>query len=179
MNDIRLCYFKFRKPLSDRCFFRYRVKNLNPYNDMAKLIGSVRYAIISNFKNYVGYNEKMFAYADKKENYIYTYQKINSLSDLSKEEAELEFVDKTEVPVAENPDLYSAWTQYYIYHYILKLQKYDCHEEHTFYLDVKNTPTNKLNVILRRKFKTKIKVMSDGTAYIGLDISTEYFTVGL
>ncbi|MDE6425637.1 MAG: hypothetical protein K2K89_05830, partial [Ruminococcus sp.] len=60
-------------------------------------------------------------------------------------------------------------------HYIFKLKKYDCHEEHYFYLDMP-TPKNNLNIILRRKFKIQIKVMPDGTSYVGFDISTEYYT---
>ncbi|MDE6036362.1 MAG: hypothetical protein K2G36_10720, partial [Ruminococcus sp.] len=176
MNDIRLCYFRLRKPVSARCFFRYRVKNLNPYNDTAKLIGEVRYAIISDFKNYVGYNEKMFAYSDKKENCIYTYQEIKHIPDLSEKEAKLEFADEIKIPVVENPDLYSEFIEYRIYRNIFRLNKYDCHEEHNFYLDIKNTPANNLNITMRRKFEIKTKVMPDGTAYIGINLSTEYFT---
>lgn len=176
MNDIRLCYFKFKSKQKPKSFFRYSVKNLANYNrDILKLNNQVRYKIISNFQNYVDY-KKMFAYSDKKENYIYTFDEIKFIPDLSNEKAKLEFIDEIEMPVAENTDLYSEWIQYYIYHNIFKLnKKYDCHEEHNFYLNI-NTPANKLNITLRRKFSIKTKVMPDGTSYIGLDISTQYYS---
>lgn len=174
MSDIRLCYFRFKIPVRVMSFFRYRVKNFNPYNDTVKLLASVRYGIISNFKNYSDY-KKMFAYADKNENYIYTYEKIKFTPDLSKESAEIELVDRIEMPISENTDLYSAWTEYYVYYNIFRLNKYDCHEEHNFYLDIP-TPKNNLNITLRRKFFAKAKVMPDGTSYIGVDVSTEYYT---
>lgn len=62
-----------------------------------------------------------------------------------------------------------------IHHKISKLNKYDCHEENNFYLEI-NTPKNQLNITLRRKLKTEVQVMPNGTSYIGVDISTEYFT---
>ena len=176
MSDICLCYFKFKKPTSTKSFFRYRVKNLANYNrDIHQLNNQVRYKIISNFQNHVGYDEKMFAYSDKNKNYIYTYEEIKFVPDLSENQTEIELVDNIEIPVAENTDLYSAWIEYYVYRNISKLKKYDCHEENNFYLDI-DTPKNNLNIKLRRKFYVKTEVMPDGTSYIGFDISTEYST---
>ncbi len=175
MNDIRLCYFKFLKKMDTKSFFKYRVKNLANYDiDIHKLNNRVRYKIISNFKNYICYN-KMFVYSDKKENYIYTFNEIKNIPDLSDMKAELEFIEKIEIPVEENTDLYSAWIEYYVYNRISKLKKYDCDKENNFYLDI-DTPKNNLSITLRREFSIKGKVMPDGTSYIGLNISTQYYS---
>ncbi|MDE6671176.1 MAG: hypothetical protein K2K16_03170 [Ruminococcus sp.] len=175
MNDIRLCYFRFRKPVNSRKFFRYRVKDLSGHSrNIHGLNNEVRYAVISNFRNYIGY-ERMFVWSSRTENYIYTYQKIQHIPDLSAKNAEIEFADETEISVSENPELYSALLEYRIYSNIFRLRKYDCHEEHHFYLAI-NTPPNSLRITMRRDFRVNVKVMPDGTAYIGLDVSTEYYT---
>ena len=164
-------------------FCVYKITNNNPYDKEQDFKGnSVRYKIINHKENKKktknGQSPKMFIYVLNNE-YLVTRDKIPCIPDLGKD-LKLELVDKDkEFPITEETlDLYRQWVKYHIY---LKVVFYcDIHRyayDYTIenqYSILLDTPKNKLNVGIRRIFTVDAEVLTDGTAYLSVDIKCEY-----
>lgn len=175
--SLKFCKFKFMQKTMPKKFCRYRIIDNNPYNYKQEFNGnSVRYQVIQHRDNKK--NGKMFIYVMNNE-YLITYGKIPFIPDL-KDNLKLELIEENEIfPITEETlDLHRSWIKYFVYRRILSYcninkhaYDYTIENEYSVSLD---TPKNKHNIGIRRIFKVDAEVLTDGTAYLSVDIKCEY-----
>lgn len=179
--SLNFCKFKFTQKTTPKKFCRYRITNNNPYSDKQDFKGnSVRHKVINIKENKItnGKNARMFIYVLDNE-YLITWGKIPLIPDLDNS-LKLELISEDEeFPITEETlDLYGHWIKYYVYKKIISYcsknkfaYNYTVENKYSVSLD---TPKNKLNVGIKRIFKVDTEVLTDGTAYLSVDIKCEY-----
>ncbi len=177
--SLKFCKFKFIKKTSPKLFCKYEIISSNPYSDKKNFNGnSVRYQILQ-YKENKKDNKRMFIYVLNNQ-YLLTYGEITKIPpDLKDIELRLVSKDETFPITEETLDLYCQWVKYYVYRKIVSYcaknkYAYDYRVENHYAVSLSDIPNNKLNVVIKRIFNVDAEVLSDGTAYLSVNIHHEF-----
>ncbi|MGN0583449.1 MAG: Piwi domain-containing protein [Oscillospiraceae bacterium] len=163
--------FKFTQKTSEKPFCRYRIISNNPYSDKQDYNGnSVRYKLRQK-------NRQQFIYNLGNE-YILTYNKIKEIPAFE-DGVQIELVNENEVfPITnETLDLYKEWIKYFV---SIKIKKfcnqykgaYDYKKENRYKVSLFSDKES--GIIVLRVFSIDTEVLTDGTAYLSVDIRCEF-----